>query len=350
MESTTKNLPLNILITKLSPEFPSKFDKIIEPLQQKYPNINYYYLSLPVNDSEISSLKSKNINVFCCQPNFADSLPSLLNNIPSIKWVHSLAAGVDKFFKTKEFVEKINKNDIIFTNNSGAYSECFGEAGITAMIYFSYNIYSYIDGMNNKKWVKPSPTNKMLQNKKLLIIGYGNNGVCLAKRAKNGFGMKIIGVVRTIRDNINGKEFIDELYTLKNIPDKVINEADYIYATLPGCPETLNIFDKNFFNKMNKDAVFINVGRGTSVVENDIANALENNIIRGAVLDVTQNEPLETESKLYNISPNKLLITNHSLGVVTNYLEKGLNFFVKCVEYYLENGTYKNIVDKVNQY
>ena len=190
----------------------------------------------------------------------------------------------------------------------------------------------------------------MLQNKKLLIIGYGHNGVCLAKRAKNGFEMKVIGVVRTIRDNISGKEFTDELYAMKDLPDKVINEADFVYATLPSCPKTINIFDKNFFKKMNKNAVFINVGRGSAVVEDDIAYALENNIIRGAVLDVTQKEPLEKESKLYNISPNKLLITNHSLGVVEGYMNKAFVFFVKCLEYYIDNGKKMNVVDKDNEY
>ena len=351
MESiSTKNLPLNILIPKLNPKVAPKFEKIIEPLKQKYPQINYYYFSIPINESEIESLKSKNISVIYCRPHLATSLPYLIKNLPTIKWVHSLSAGVDRYFKVPEFVEKIKNKEIIFTNNRGAYSEIFAEAGIVDMIYFSYNIYTYIDGMNNKNWIKPFPTNKMLQNKKLLIIGYGNNGICLAKIAKNGFGMKIIGVVRTIRENINGKEFVDVFYTLKNLPDKIINEADFIYATLPSTPETINIFDKNFFKKMNKDGVFINIGRGTAVVENDIVDALENNIIRGAALDVTQNEPLEKESKLYNVSPNKLLITNHSIGIVDESLERGLGFFMKCLEYYLENGEYKNIVNIDNQY
>ena len=145
--------------------------------------------------------------------------------------------------------------------------------------------------------------------------------------------MKITGVVRTMRDNILGKEYVDELYAIKDLPDKAINEADFIYATLPSTPETVNIFDKNFFAKMNKGAVFINIGRGTAVVEDDIIFALDNNIIKGAVLDVTQKEPLEKESKLYNISPTKLLITNHSLGVAIENREKGLNFFVKCLEF-----------------
>ena len=162
--------------------------------------------------------------------------------------------------------------------------------------------------------------------------------------------MKVIGVNRTKRDDVPGKEFTDELYSIKDLPDKVINEADYIYATLPSNSETNNIFDKNFFNKMNKDAVFINVGRGNAVVEEDIVDALENNIIRGAVLDVTKLEPLNKDSKLYNISPNKLLITNHSLCIVPENSKKGFECFVNNLKNYIKTGKPINIVDKQRQY
>ena len=352
MEPTLdKNVAFNLIITSLSPEFTSYFENALKPLKQKYPNINYYIFSLPINESYISSLKNKTISIVCCHAYLTDFIPVFLKYFSNIKWVHTLSAGVDKYFKIPELAEKMKSKEIIFTNSSGSGSDCFGEVGIAAMLYFSYNIYNYVDAMNNRKWIRPSPLNKMLKNKKLLIIGYGNNGVALAKRAKNGFDMKIIGgVVRTIRENVNGKELIEGLYTLKNLPDKIINEADFIFATLPGTQENSSIFDKIFFSKMNKEAVFINVGRGTAVVEDDLADALENNIIRGALLDVTQKEPLEKESRLYKIYPRKLLITNHSIGVVNDYREKAIDFFVKCLEYHLETGKYKNLVDIANQY
>ena len=216
------------------------------------------------------------------------------------------------------------------------------------MMYFSYNIYSYTEYMKNKEWTRPR--NKSLFNKTLLIVGYGNNGVCLAKRAKCGFNMKVIGVNRTKRDDVPGKEFTDELYSIKDLPDKAINEADYVYATLPSNKETDNIFDKNFFKKMNKDAVFINVGRGNAVNEEDIADALENNIIRGAALDVTKKEPLEKDSRLYNISPSKLLLTNHSLCIVPEGTANGFECFIKNLKNYLKTGQPINIVDKERQY
>ena len=129
-----------------------------------------------------------------------------------------------------------------------------------------------------------------------------------------------------------------------------INKADYIYATLPETKETINIFDLFFFKKMNKNAVFINVGRGNAVVEDDIVNALENNIIRGALLDVTPVEPLNKDSKLYNISPNKLLITNHSLCINDGRIDDGFNFFYKNLENYIKSGKPLNIVDKKRHY
>ena len=251
----------------------------------------------------------------------------------------------------KDFLklDAISKNDkLIFSNSKGAYSEALGEVGITSMMYFSYNIYSYTEYMKNKEWTRPR--NKSLFKKTLLIVGYGNNGVCLAKIAKCGFNMKVIGVNRIKRDDVSGKEYTDELYSIKDLPDKIINEADYVYATLPSNPETDNIFDKNFFKKMNKDAVFINVGRGNAVNEDDIADALENNIIRGAALDVTKKEPLQKDSRLYNISPSKLLITNHSLCIVPEGTTNGFECFIKNLKHYLKTGQPINIVDKERQY
>ena len=193
----------------------------------------------------------------------------ILNTFPSIIWVHSLAAGIENLFK----IENIYNENIILSNSRGAYSETLGEMGITSMLYFSYNLYNYIENMENKKW--HPLMNNILNKKILLIIGYGNNGFCLAKRAKLGFNMKIIAVKKRLNENFLGKEYVDELYSLDNLPDEAINKANFIYATLPETKETINIFDIKFFTKMNRNAVFINVGRGNAVVEDDIVNALK---------------------------------------------------------------------------
>ena len=71
--------------------------------------------------------------------------------------IYSFVAGVERFLK----IEKISKKDkLIFSNNKGVYSEALGEVGITSMMYFSYNIYSYTKYMKNKEWT--TPRNKSL--------------------------------------------------------------------------------------------------------------------------------------------------------------------------------------------
>ena len=99
-----------------------------------------------------------------------------------------------------------------------------------------------------------------------------------------------------------------------------------------------------------KNVVFMNFGRGNAVVEDDIVEILENNVIRGAVLDVTPSEPLNKDSKLYNISPDKLLLTSHSLAFTDDIVDTGFEFFYNNLENYLKTGKPITIVDKKKQY
>jgi len=335
---------INILIISGGDKFISPYNKLEQKIKDQYPNIHLYKISPAKFEEELNKLKDVKFDILVSMPFFTKFISDILNKFPNIKWMHSLTAGIEKLFT----IDILCKNDsIIISNSKGAYSEALGEIGIASMLYFSYNLYSYIEKMKNKEWVRNN--NSMLKNKTLLIIGYGNNGICLAKKAK-AFNMKIIGVKKRINEDFPGKEYLNEFYSMENLPDKIINEADYIYATLPETKETINIFDKNFFKKMNKNSVFINVGRGNAVVEDDIIYALQNNLIKGALLDVTPMEPLKAESKLYNISPEKLLITNHSLCLNEDTFQTGFEFFYDNLENYLKTGKPLTIVDKKRQY
>ena len=337
---------INILVFAKGPLFVEAYENTKKKLSEKYPNIHLYRIEPNENYSEdLNKLKHIKFDILTGLPLFIPLISDIISTFPTIKWYHSLAAGIEKLFKIDNL---INNDNIIISNSKGAYSDSLGEIGITSMMYFSYNIYPYIQSQEKRQWTPF--INSTLSQKKLLIIGYGNNGICLAKKAKIAFDMKINAVKKKISDNFEGKEYLDNIYTFENLPDKIINEADYIYATLPETKETINIFDKKFFEKMNKNAVFINVGRGNAVVEDDIIYALEHDLIKGAVLDVTPEEPLKSESKLYNISPKKLLLTNHSLCFNTETVRMGFEFFYDNLEYYLKNGKPKTIIDKKSQY
>ncbi|MDF3020149.1 MAG: hprA [Steroidobacteraceae bacterium] len=143
-----------------------------------------------------------------------------------------------------------------------------------------------------------------LTGKTLLVAGLGGIGLEVAKRA-NALGMKVIATRNSSRDKPDFVSYVglaDELPTL-------IQQADVVVAALPLVPATTNLFDAKMFARMKKTAYFINVGRGGSVVTDDLVAALNNGTIAGAGLDVTEPEPLPRDHALWKA--RNIIITPH---------------------------------------
>jgi phosphoglycerate dehydrogenase-like enzyme len=341
MESPKKEFCFAFIYDKQTNYFPfDKLSSILNKLSEETKCvITPYYIEQ--NEIEENLKKIKNLDMVTSDPKCVPFIPKILSHFKNMTWVHSMFAGVDKFLAQKEISED---DKIILTNARGAFAGPLAEYTILAMLYFNYNVPTYINCQENHKWTKL--TNIMLDKKTLVIIGYGRNGVAIAKRAKNGFNMKVIGVVRELRDNVEGKEFTDELYGFNQLNKDLINRADFILATLPETSESRGLFDKKFFDSMKKDAVFINIGRGSAVVEKDLIEALNNEVIRGAVLDVCQHEPLDKDDKLYDVSKNKLLITNHCGDFTTDYIDQAYELLIQNIRSYITEGKLSTIVRK----
>ena len=132
-----------------------------------------------------------------------------------------------------------------------------------------------------------------LTGKTMLVAGLGGIGLEVAKRA-HALGMKVIATRDSSREGPDYVSYVglsDELPTL-------IGQADVVVAALPLIPATTNLFDAKMFARMKKTAFFINVGRGGSVVTDDLVAALNNGVIAGAGLDVTEPEPLPKDHAL----------------------------------------------------
>ena len=124
-----------------------------------------------------------------------------------------------------------------------------------------------------KKWeVEPM---EYVSGKTMAIIGYGDIGAACAKIAKNGFSMRVIGVKRNPNDcSDEYKSYCDEVVGLDNY-DRCISEADFVVGVLPKVADTGNFFTtESTFSKMKKTGVFMNIGRGPTVKEDDLVLAL----------------------------------------------------------------------------
>lgn len=143
-----------------------------------------------------------------------------------------------------------------------------------------------------------------LTGKTVLIAGLGGIGMEVARRA-HALGMTVIATRASSRDKPDFVSYVglaDELPTL-------VARADVVVSALPLIPTTTRLFDSRMFARMKKSAYFINVGRGGSVVTEDLVAALNEGVIAGAGLDVTEPEPLPTSHPLWKAK--NIIITPH---------------------------------------
>jgi phosphoglycerate dehydrogenase-like enzyme len=180
---------------------------------------------------------------------------------------------------------------------------------------------------NQQKKVWEKIGYKSLRDRLIGICGLGSVGLSIAQTARH-FGMKVWGFKRSYEE-VPG---IDRIFARSDFK-KFLSHPDYIVITLPSTPDTLHLIDYDTITAMKNSAVLINIGRGSIVSEKALVQALEEERIRGAVLDVFKEEPLPVESRLWSL-PN-VMITPHN---------SGLSFPEDIVKIFAEN--YRRFVNK----
>ena len=256
----------------------------------------------------------------------------------NLKWIHNMWSGVEKHLSFKNIKDKDN---ITLTNGRGAYKKSLAEFAIAAIMYFTYGV-----NKQEKNIININRESQSLHGKTLTIVGYGWNGIEAAKKAKLAFNMKVIAIKKNL-DEIDGKEFIDEIYSLDSIKE-ILQRSDFILNYLPSTPDTKDIFDNKLFNCFKTTAVFINLGRGSTVNEDDLIKVLRESRIAGAALDTTKVEPLKPNSEFYTL--DNILLTHHTTHQTENYYQHCVEVLLNNISHYRKFGKYLTIVDKQKGY
>ena len=193
---------------------------------------------------------------------------------------------------------------------------------------------------NRPKW-QVVPVDE-IYDKTISIVGLGCIGREIAKKAK-GLGMKVIAAKRQPTPKI----FVDKMFT----PDRLLEmltEADFVIAALPLTLETTKMFCLDHFKTMKPSAYFINIARGGIVNEADLITALEQGMIKGAGLDVFENEPLPSNSPLWSM--DNVIITPHSAFMSPYYLDRAIQLFADNLQHFINNQEMLNLIDRKKGY
>ncbi len=218
-----------------------------------------------------------------------------LNNFPHLKAIQLLSVGYD----TLDLVYLKQRSIRLFTAYQTS-STSISEFVIGQILNLNYELSFYKQKQSMNEWF-PRYKAIGLLGSKALILGAGAIGSALAKRL-SVFGVDVTGFRKTPTIPPHFADIYTDLADVK----ANLETFDYIISALPLSKETTNLINYSWFKNMKKSAVFINVARGAIVNETDLIRAINEELIRGAILDVVQTEPLPASSPLWAL-PNVFL-------------------------------------------
>ena len=214
-----------------------------------------------------------------------------------LKVIGRAGAGVDNI----DVVTAKEKN-ILVMNTPGGNTNATAEHTLALILSLLRKVPYSNDTTHKGKWEKKNIKGSELSNKTLGIVGFGNVAIRLSNLVK-GFNMNILAYSKSLTSR--QEEFPD----IKNVSfDELITTSDIISFHCKAPPDGKPLINKEHYKKMKPTTVIINTARGNIVEENDLNNALNNNMIAGAALDVYSKEPAK-ENILFN-NP-KIILTPH---------------------------------------
>ena len=197
--------------------------------------------------------------------------------------------------------------NIPVANQGGAVAPAVADHAIGMILAMTRQISLITLQSKDKVWNKEFPRPVVaLEGKTIAVVGYGNIGREIAKRAK-AFDTTVIGVSRSLTSD----EYADEMCPIIDL-HKVLARADIVALAVASSKSTYHLMDGAAFNATKKGAMFVNVTRGETVDQSALKQALESGQLASAFIDVTEPEPLPKDDPLWT-APN-LVISPHAAG------------------------------------
>lgn len=280
--------------------------------------IEMTFLPSPFTDEELIEAAR---DVDCIFDTAVDKISrNAIENLPNLKFIQSEGVGFNQID-----LEAASARNIIVSNNKNVNAFPVAEQTV-GLIIAALRMIPYADReikAGNYTEVQNefrSEGYHELSSRHVGIVGFGAIGRELAKLLK-AFGCEI-SYFDAFRPS---REIEEELGVTFMEYDDICRKCNVISYHVPVLPETINMADMEHFKMMSKDTVILNVARGEIVHQEDLARALEENLIAGAALDTVLPEPPGKDHVLLNLSKhaaNKLILTPHIAGTNDEAFER----------------------------
>jgi phosphoglycerate dehydrogenase-like enzyme len=251
----------------------------------------------------------------------------------SVRWVHSRSAGLDSTL-FPELVE----SKVPLTNGTGVFSQSLGEFALAVILYFAKDLRRMLRNQEVGRWEKFDV--EEIAGQTVGIVGYGDIGRAVASRV-HAMGMKVLALKR--HAPASPDRFIAQFYKQSEL-SVMLAQSDYVVVAAPLTPETHHMISDSAIAAMRPNAVVINIGRGPVIDQKALVRALTDGKIKGAGLDVFEQEPLPPGDPIYKIE--NLLISPHCADQTKDWLNQAMQFFIAQYHRFCNGQPLENIVDK----
>lgn len=242
-----------------------------------------------------------------------------------LRWLHFFSAGVDR-----RLFPALLESDVLITNASGVYAEPMADHAMAMMYMFARGLNFCrpdIAGWRNRA-ARMGKCARELAGSTLGVVGYGGIGRAAGRRAR-ALGMRVLAVARNAREPDGIAEWIRASSALHEL----LAESDYVLLSCPLTDETRHIIGREELAVMRDGAVLVNVGRGALVDQDALVEALRDERIAGAGLDVTTPEPLPDDSPLWTME--NVVVSPHVSGASPRSKERGFELLAANLRRFL---------------
>jgi len=289
---------------------------------------NCEFLYIPISEVTTSMVQNSEIIV--------GAVPaSYIKASNTIELLQLNTAGADAYI-----LPGVLSSSTILTNATGAYGKAVAEHMFGMMMCLQKKLHLYRDDRSTGEW-NDYGTVTSISDATITIVGLGDIGLYFAKMAKALGAAYVIGLKS--RKSDCPKE-VDELHLMEDFYE-IVSKSDVIVSFLPKTPSTYHLYNAEFFSKMKKTGIFLNGGRGSSVDQEALLSAIQNQKIAAAGLDVTDPEPLPSEHPLWR--ERNIMITPHVAGFyhLPETLDKIVEISAQNIENFLASKPLMNLVD-----
>ena len=263
-----------------------------------------------------------------------DAPKNFWKDLKNLKLVHSLGAGVDHIN-----YDILDKNIKISRLVDPDLSAQMAEYAIMSVLICQRNLFNYFKQNKLKIWKQlGSPSKKDFP---ITILGYGKIGHFINKQL-NALGFNTRVWTRTKHKRNNKNFYFGSKQLLK-----CIKGTKCLISLLPLTKETRNLIALNEFKALGNDSYFVNIGRGKTIKEKDLIYALKNKIIKGAIVDVFEKEPLKQKHPYWNME--NIIITPH-IAAATRVTDYAVEDFAKNISLLYQGKKLNNLISRQKGY